>query len=159
MEDLIYFTRASVSLADIAHLAAEAGYRPETTEVSPEARELRIYNGGKVDSWRRPHAGAPLEVTWRDDSWIWHDWRNWRDEIVEEPADEWKLADYDPVTVFLIHYRPGSLPYLKKLLKSLLQLYGGWVDADDESPPFDVESIDGLKYDRVSLVDTEGKAK
>jgi hypothetical protein len=157
VEDLIYFTQAIIAVADIAHLAAEAGFRPETSVVSPDASDLRIYHGGKVDSWHRPSAGAPLEIVWRDDSWIWHDWRNWRNEEVVEPDREWRLADFDPVTVFLVSYRPGSLPSLKRLLKSLLRRYGGWVAADEGMPPFEVENIDSLEYHWLRLADVDGK--
>jgi hypothetical protein len=137
-------------------LASEAGFRPEA-EIGPDSRDVRIYNGGKVDSWRRPAPGAPLEVTWRDDSWIWHDWRNWRNEEVVEPDVQWRLADYDPATVFLVSYRPGSLPALKGFLKRLLGRYGGWVADDAGSPPFDVESVDNLEYHWVSLAEIEGR--
>jgi hypothetical protein len=157
MEDLVYFARASVSLDDVARLARESGFRPEMTEASRNAPELRIFNGGKVDSWHRPNAGAALEVFWRDDSWIWCDWQNWRAELIEEPDAEWKIAEYDPTTVFLISYRPGSLPCLKGLLKSLLCYHGGWVADDEGSPPFDVETIDNLAHHRQGLANGEGR--
>ena len=147
MEDVFYFTKEAVSLDDIACMAKETNYRYETIQASGvDTGQLRIYYGGQVESWQRSDPSEALEVHMREDYWYWEKWDDWLD-TTPEPEHKAKLLEYSPTSAFIISYRPGSLPILKRFLKLVLRRFGGWVgDAEDWSNPYTLSNIDKLEY-------------
>jgi hypothetical protein len=144
MEDVFYFTREWITLADIERLAREAGYRTETAADPVGNQYVRIYNGGHFTRQYRSRSDPSIiETTLADDFW---DVTEWRDFDSFEDADLEKLTAYQPAAAFGIAHHISSLPLLTTFLEQVLQAFGGWVGRDDDwEVTYDARSIATLR--------------
>ena len=133
MEDVFYFTRELVILADIASLAEEAGFTPRFYWTGTPQETLKVGYGPL----------KPPEVSEIADDGTRHDsvkmmqdrlvWREWGDEGWGslEPEDLARLEAYTPRSSFSISLWSTGVPELRFFMKKVLDRYGGWVGADE----------------------------
>lgn len=128
MEDLSYYTKAVLGLADVAAVAAASGYR------------CRFHT----------HVYPLLNIHYTpEDFWQWSEMRAEDGDFdsLEAPQQE-KVRVYQPASAFLISYHVNSLPQLVAFLEQVLRRWGGWVGCDDGTfeTTYDAANIKTLRY-------------
>ncbi len=114
MDDFFYFSQEKVTLDDIIPCAESLGF----TIV-------------KFTSAGMPH----LTVLETDDRFT--QWTDLNDGSAPDPTSSFEveqqavLASYDPKAMLMISYHPSSIPGLIRIVRILLERFGGWVGRDD----------------------------
>ncbi len=118
MDDLFYFTPATIGLDQIEQAALAAGFRTEAYDYS---------------------TGRFINVFYEEQEfWQWHEMHQSEGHFdYFEPGWIAVMSNTNTNSAFMISLHYSSLPQLALFLRDLLAMYGGWISADTQEPePF-----------------------
>jgi len=147
MEDIFYFSKETVSLADINALAVEIGYRCQhVSDVTGTHLKILIDDFFTRLSQQKQQDTSQPSISLQQDFWLWSDWGADYDLSSIEPANLRRILDYQPKSSFVVSYHPLALSNLRVFLKRVLSSYGGWAGCDDNwEVVYDRNSVDLLQ--------------
>lgn len=126
MEDMYYYAPVDIDLPDIAKCLGEA-FRWEIILVD-DKRDLIVYLDAD-DNYCRWWERLPADEVLR--------------ELEENQAAE--LLELDPISTFLITYRPPTLALLIPMFKLVLSNYGGVVGCGEWNKNYSFDEIGDLE--------------
>lgn len=130
LEDVFYFTRDPVTLAEIARIAVSLGFTPWHAPPEAPSAVLRLGYGSERNREVLSRDGSSRVCTVEKQDYVeWSEWHDW-DSL--EPADRRRIEEYQPESSFCVSLHADALPQVRELLKAVLQRFGGWEGADEE---------------------------
>jgi hypothetical protein len=145
LEDLFYFSKQIVGLAEVKELAQSYHY-----ECEERPNHMGVYvDGIYVSREHLPYATEDV-CTPHQEFWTWQvtDWTNGID-IGLDPTNRSFLQEYAPRSGLTVSFHYATLPQLCKFLRDLLLKYGGIVGLDAEWVDDDGQTINVLTADTI----------
>lgn len=127
LRDVFYFSKVQITISDIVSTATELGFKPQVIETC-DGKNLNVFGVDDVLlHW------IPIDPLGRDFSTF--------EELQQE-----RIRSQQPVSGFIISFHLHSSTDLVRLLKCVLERFGGWLGCDDNTfeTIYTSENLEGI---------------